>query len=175
MTALLTPDRQRSRPAGTSSADRAVYQFHRPTVDGVTIGSAARTASRSSQHPAFGPTGRPSLVVIEGGRSPAAVAHRRTYTIAQMVVGAVAAIVVAVLLWGLLSLGSPPASHPLGTAPHITSTRYLVRPGDSLWGIATALHRGGDVRDVVDRLAQVNGSATVFAGQAITIPADLLK
>jgi hypothetical protein len=43
-----------------------------------------------------------------------------------------------------------------------------------LWGIANALHRGGDVRDVVDRLAQVNGSDTVFAGEAITIPADLL-
>jgi hypothetical protein len=113
-------------------------------------------------------------VVIEGGRAAGARAARRTYLIRRIVAAVVLGGVVGALLWGLMALGAPPVSQPLGTAPHITSSRYVVRPDDSLWGIATALHRGGDVRDVVDRLAQVNGSDTVFAGERITIPADLL-
>jgi len=33
----------------------------------------------------------------------------------------------------------------------------------------------GDVRDVVDRLAAVNGSDTLIAGQQLTIPADIAR
>jgi hypothetical protein len=150
MTALLTTDRHRS----TAAADDM--------------------ARSRSAHPAFRPAARPTLVVIEGGRSAAAVARRRTYLVRRVAAATVLACVVGALLWGLVALGAPPATHSLGTAPDITSSHYVVRPGDSLWGIASALHRGGDVRDVVDRLAQANGSDTVYAGEAITIPSDLL-
>jgi nucleoid-associated protein YgaU len=152
MTALLTPDRHRSRSTS--------IPFPRPVA--------------LDQDRALWVAVRPSLVVIEGGRAPAALAERRTYMLRRLVVGAALAAIIGTLLWGLVSLGAPPTATPLGTAPKVTSTRYVVRPGDSLWGIATALHRDGDVRDVVDRLAQVNGSDTVFAGEAITIPSDLL-
>ena len=150
MTALLTPDRHRTSPAaGDRSPSHSGYR-------------------------AFRPAARPTLVVIEGGRSESSMTHSHTYLVRRILAAAVLAGVVGALLWGLVALGAPPATHALGTAPHITSSRYIVRPGDSLWGIASALHRGGDVRDVVDRLAEVNGSDTIYAGEAITIPSDLL-
>jgi nucleoid-associated protein YgaU len=151
MTALLTPDRHRDQAVAT-----------------------LRPRPQLARQAPFQPAARPSLVVIEGGRAPAVARGRRLYLLRRLVVGAVLGGIIALLLWGLVALGSSPVAQPLGTAPHITSSRYVVRPGDSLWGIASALHRGGDVRDVVDRLAQANGGDTVFAGEAITIPADLL-
>jgi len=44
---------------------------------------------------------------------------------------------------------------------------YLVRPGDTLWSIAAALHPGTDVRGAVDRLVELNGSPVLQAGETL--------
>jgi hypothetical protein len=48
---------------------------------------------------------------------------------------------------------------------------WVVRPGDTLWGIATALEPGRDVRPLVDRLEAELGTAALEPGQAVRIPA----
>ncbi len=159
MTAILTPDHD---------ADGLTTTYTFPS---------ARPRPRLAVVPAVAvtvpPKPRPTLVVIEGGRSAQGRRERNSRVVRHAAAAAVM-VLVAVLLWGIVHLGAPPAARSLGDAPRVTSTRYTVRPGDSLWGIATALRPAGDVRDVVDRLASVNGGATVFAGERLRIPADLL-
>ncbi|THI90862.1 LysM peptidoglycan-binding domain-containing protein, partial [Nocardioides sp.] len=51
-----------------------------------------------------------------------------------------------------------------------------VAPGDTLWGIASdaaAATGGDDVRDMMDRIQQLNtlDSSLVYAGQELRIPA----
>ena len=46
---------------------------------------------------------------------------------------------------------------------------YVVRPGDTLWSIAAALHPDGDVRDAVDALAALNGGPVLRTGQVLRL------
>jgi nucleoid-associated protein YgaU len=112
----------------------------------------------------------PRLVVIEGGRSDAARRRRGVFLRRRLVVAAAALVLVcaAVSLIGGVRGGSTAAGSPGSVA----ATR-LVRPGDTLWGIAESLHRGGDVRGVVDRLAEFNGTDELVPGQLVKIPTDL--
>jgi len=50
---------------------------------------------------------------------------------------------------------------------------YVVRPGDTLWGIATRLDPESDPRPVVEALAAANGvrDGVLVPGQAIRLPA----
>jgi hypothetical protein len=48
---------------------------------------------------------------------------------------------------------------------------WVVRPGDTIWGIATALEPGRDVRPLVDRLEAELGTAALQPGQVVRIPA----
>ncbi len=86
----------------------------------------------------------------------------------------VAALVLVVLWAAAASVigGIRGGSTAAGSPGSVASTR-LVRPGDTLWGIAQSLHRGGDVRDVVDRLAEFNGTDELVPGQLVEIPTDL--
>ncbi|HTG46669.1 MAG TPA: LysM peptidoglycan-binding domain-containing protein [Actinomycetota bacterium] len=49
---------------------------------------------------------------------------------------------------------------------------YVVRPGDTLWGIASRVAPGTDPRVVVDRLASVNGlgGRDLVPGQVLRVP-----
>jgi hypothetical protein len=47
---------------------------------------------------------------------------------------------------------------------------WVVRPGDTLWGIATALEPARDVRPLVDRLAAEMGPGPLQPGELVTIP-----
>ncbi len=46
---------------------------------------------------------------------------------------------------------------------------YVVQPGDTLWSIARHLHPSGDIRAVVDELAARAGSASLQAGQRLSL------
>lgn len=50
-----------------------------------------------------------------------------------------------------------------------TQELYVVQPGDTLWSIAAALKPGGDVRDTVDRLAELNGGSALTVGQRLAL------
>jgi Tfp pilus assembly protein FimV len=78
----------------------------------------------------------------------------------------------AVLVAGaaLLSGGRAVADAP---APAVSVDTYTVGSGETLWSIAAALTAPGeDVRDAVDRLAELNGMAgtALTAGQQILVP-----
>ena len=118
------------------------------------------------------------LTVIEGGRSPRRPAQRRVYHGRR----AMALATFALAAWLVVSAIGMATSHapvrsayPSSRASVAPGNTYTARPGDTLWSVASALHVDGDVRDVVDRLAAVNGSDTLIAGQQLTIPADIAR
>ena len=74
-----------------------------------------------------------------------------------------------VVLLALLLAALGAARPSSGAAPE---TRYVVRPGDTLWAIA-AQHYGGDVRRAVWRIRARNGlddPGALQPGAAITLP-----
>jgi Tfp pilus assembly protein FimV len=50
---------------------------------------------------------------------------------------------------------------------------YVVRPGDTLWDIATRLAPDRDPRVVTAALERAAGGASIRAGQRIVLPASL--
>lgn len=79
---------------------------------------------------------------------------------------------VAVLVAGaaLLTGGRAVAESP---APAVSVDSYTVGQGETLWSIASAFTApGDDVRDTMDRLAELNGMAgsALTAGQQILVP-----
>jgi hypothetical protein len=133
----------------------------------ISLRPAERTAAQRSDAERPRP---PRLVVIEGGRSVAARRRRKVFLVRRLVV--VAAVLVALFTAASVIGGIRGGTTAAGSPGSVAATR-LVRPGDTLWGIATSLHRGGDVRDVVDRLAQFNGTDALVPGQLVAIPTDL--
>jgi nucleoid-associated protein YgaU len=79
------------------------------------------------------------------------------------------------LLWAAANLigGIPGGGEASTSTPAAAASRYVVAPGDTLWDVAMGLDVGGDVRDVVDRLAEFNGTDRLVPGQVIEIPSDL--
>lgn len=135
------------------------------------------------------PGSRPQLRVLPGG--PAAVRARRRSMLrpgpVALVSGLAVAMVVALALVGLAHLigadaadsgpastavvpPAPPAavvSEP--TAVVATASQVVVRPGDTLWSIARSLQPTGDVRPLVDRLAERAGGARLVPGQRLDL------
>ncbi|MEY3618283.1 MAG: LysM domain, partial [Actinomycetota bacterium] len=46
---------------------------------------------------------------------------------------------------------------------------YVVRPGDTLWSIASSL-TDGNIGSFVDELVDINGGASIAIGQRLVIP-----
>jgi len=47
---------------------------------------------------------------------------------------------------------------------------WVVKPGDTIWSIATSIDPRGDVRPLVDRLNKEVGDAPLYPGETIPIP-----
>lgn len=112
---------------------------------------------------------RPRFVVLEGGRAGGSVPApsqrsplRRYLTVLALALSGVV---------GLWSMATAPAAH-VAAAP--SSGVHVVAAGESLWSIAGQLGAEGDRRDVVDRLADVNGGYEVSVHQQLLIPSDLV-
>lgn len=100
---------------------------------------------------------------------------RRRVVVAGLVVG---------LLW--LTLRTTQLLSPYGTDPHLAATPtmvesaagdvfaggrvVIVQPGDTLWSIARGLQPTGDVRPLVDRIAELNSGHSLIAGQTLMLP-----
>lgn len=57
-------------------------------------------------------------------------------------------------------------------AAGVDETVVLVKPGDTLWGIAGSIAPHADRREVVQILAERNGGSAIWAGQDLVIPAS---
>lgn len=69
----------------------------------------------------------------------------------------------------LAGSGGVPASAAASPPAQIRTT-ITAQPGDTLWSIAQA-HRGGvPVVRFVDKLVDLNGGASIQAGQQVTLP-----
>jgi hypothetical protein len=139
-------------------------------------------APRPVPTPGSAPARRPELRVIPGGRSaagraPAAVYRRRRLVAAALLVLVagvmyLAAIGAAALLRGhqvagpARDAGAPSVPAPAGATPSRAEV-YVVQPGDTLWSIARRLQPEGDLRPLVDRLADRNGGASLQVGQRL--------
>jgi hypothetical protein len=89
-------------------------------------------------------------------------------------VAGVLSLFVAALLLGAVSALSRAGDGPLTVtgsgATRVSSRVWVVRPGDTLWTIATAIEPGADVRPLVDRLTTETGSAAIYPGERIPLP-----
>jgi nucleoid-associated protein YgaU len=81
----------------------------------------------------------------------------------------------ALVVVTLVAFASGPVANAVGLSgrPDANATTYVVRPGDTLWSIATRFRPGTDPRLVVDRIAHDNDLdvGALVPGQQVTIPA----
>jgi hypothetical protein len=97
------------------------------------------------------------------GASPA-VLRRRLVALCVLLV------MVVGLALPVSALGGKPVSAGPQSAPLASHAFYTVRPGDTLWSIATRFDPSGDPRPLVTQLATETGSDTVVVGERIWLP-----
>jgi hypothetical protein len=68
-----------------------------------------------------------------------------------------------------LSVGSPTVSMIDPSVYGQGAGFYVVRPGDTLWSIASSL-TDGNIGSFVDELVDINGGASIAIGQRLVIP-----
>jgi Tfp pilus assembly protein FimV len=121
----------------------------------------------------------PTLRVIEGGRATRTGAGVLRHAGLLVAAGLLAAVLLAMALsLGVRALGAGAAApQPAPTAASSAANDpvvpgdgiVVVRAGDTLWGIAQALRPQGDVRALVDRLAERAGGPELSPGQRIDV------
>ena len=57
-----------------------------------------------------------------------------------------------------------------GSTPVAGGYAYVVRPGDTLWSIASRLEPGRDPRPLVDRLSSQVRGGRLLAGSVLVVP-----
>ncbi len=97
----------------------------------------------------------------------------KTYRRRRLFVGATLAVITAcsvVFAQDVLAgSGGVPASAAASQPAH-TRSSIVARPGDTLWSIAEA-HRGTvSINRFVDKMVDLNGGASIQAGQQIVLP-----
>lgn len=138
------------------------------------------------------PSGRPSgnthavghrdlggrgLEFVASGRTAARRRHRSvseaTYRRRRAIVGILAAVLVAagmVVAHDVLAGSSGvPASAASSQPAHVRAT-VTARSGDTLWSIAERHHGAVSLTRYVDTLVDLNGGASIQAGQAVRLP-----
>ena len=125
------------------------------------------------------PSDRPPLRVIEGGRSPQALAARAARYRRRRIGAALGLVTIATLtvLVGRAAIHTfqpaVPGAHPTVPAVGLTAPSagptIIVRQGDTLWSIARRVAPGGDIRAAVDRLAAVHGTGPLQVGERLPV------
>ncbi len=69
----------------------------------------------------------------------------------------------------LAGSGGVPAS-AAASQPALVRTTVTARPGDTLWSIARVHHGPISLTRYVDKLVDLNGGASIQAGQAVILP-----
>ena len=114
-------------------------------------------------------TTRPSVRAPLPSDRPSAATYRRR----RVVVGTVLAVFVAVGAVAahdvLAGSGGVPASAAV-SLPAQARVHVVAQAGDTLWSIASAHHGEASITRYVDALVDLNGGATIQAGQEVVLP-----
>ena len=105
-------------------------------------------------------------------RLPSSVYWRRRAALALLVLGVPAAGASVFLGGGPLTAAedrTPGAVVELDARP-VARSVYVVRSGDTLWTIARRMQPTGDVRPIVDALADARGGRPLQPGERIVLP-----
>lgn len=114
-----------------------------------------------------GPGARPEV----GARTPIRLTRRGRVVVGVLVGLAVAA--VAILIWFAVAGQAEASSHVGPRVPASESVwRVVVRPGDTLWAIATRAAPSADPRATIGEILDLNSltSTAVRVGQVLLIP-----
>lgn len=89
-------------------------------------------------------------------------------------IGRLCCALAAVVMLSLLALPAGPA-RARGIGPGAggrlsAGAAYVVRPGDTLWSIASRVDPSGDPRPLVADMAREVGGDTIFPGQRLVLP-----
>jgi hypothetical protein len=99
--------------------------------------------------------------------------NQATFRRRRAVVGTILAVVVAcgvVLTHDVLAgSGGVPASAAASQPAHVRRA-VTALPGDTLWSLAEAHHGQVPIARYVDKLVDLNGGASILAGQAVVLP-----
>jgi hypothetical protein len=139
----------------------------RPSVaTGRTLGSGAavRRVERPAQRASLGTRSATPVQPV----SRATYWCRRAF-VAALVVGLVFLMAQAGAALGGSSLAAPGRSttSSASSASSATVRHTVVRPGDSLWSVASRLAPGSDPRPVVDALSQARDGAPLVPGETV--------
>ncbi|HVM02376.1 MAG TPA: LysM domain-containing protein [Acidimicrobiales bacterium] len=116
--------------------------------------------------------GRPARTPPSSRGLGAAPSRRRRIVVALVALLALVVLGGGAVLPGRTPLTSPGPSPAAGVVPvaPVAETSYVVRPGDTLWGIARAAQPSGDVRPLVQWLARQRGGAPLRVGERLVLP-----
>lgn len=109
------------------------------------------------------PAPGPRVAVRRSSASRRAVYLRRRLAVLVLLAAVIAC------GWRGVALGSEPLIAPGSPVPSGQQV-HVVEPGDTLWSIARSLQPTGDVRPVVDRLADLRGGRPLQVGERIPLP-----
>lgn len=82
--------------------------------------------------------------------------------------------IVAGLVLGVVSFMQQADATPTPEGQLTESVSVVVQPGDTLWGIASALAPEGDPRALVDQLSDLAGGSQIQPGQQLVVPVHWL-
>jgi len=112
----------------------------------------------------------PRAAIARGARVTPATFRRRRLAVALLALG----VVVVAARAGVALGGSPlaaPERRPASSSPASgAATTVVVRPGDTLWSIATRLAPGDDPRPLVDELVDARGGVALEPGERVVVP-----
>ena len=104
---------------------------------------------------------------------PVRLTRRGRRVVAGLVIGVI--IVAVTVLWMSVAGSVQASSHGSAAgSPYRGMTQVVVRPGQTLWSIATAAEPSGNLWSVVQQIINVNAlsSANVQAGQLLWVPGN---
>lgn len=165
------PRRSLLRPAVPGGVVRQVPVSHpRPDLSSLPRPSMPAPVSAPVSRRAHGPS-----VVARAGVAPSVYRRRRLGVAAAAVAVVVLGYLLVVALSTRVGAATTTVTRPAastaaaGGAPAVGVTTYRVRSGDTLWSIARRLQPTGDVRPLVDQLAERNGGSALQVGQRLDL------
>lgn len=162
-----------SQQAGhQSAAEAAVQQAAAPVGVASLAVARARAEARVAESPRSpGPQAESGARHRSARRAPIRLTRRGRIvvgTLIGMAVAAVAAVIWLAVAGQAQASGSTKAGRSVGG----TVARVVVKPGQTLWGIATQVDPGADPRVIVPQIVEMNSLSTtaIRVGQVLWVP-----